>query len=91
MSSVAVLTQERFNEHRSGLQPEKSGGESSQVSVALQHNKCQFTRLLIVVGFKFLLNRHRPPAFVLSQFQPKRGKGKKKPVCLKYGYQSFWN
>lgn len=27
MSSVAVLTQESFNEHRSGLLPEQSGGE----------------------------------------------------------------
>uniref|UniRef100_A0AAQ4P645 Vigilin n=1 Tax=Gasterosteus aculeatus aculeatus TaxID=481459 RepID=A0AAQ4P645_GASAC len=29
MSSVAVLTQESFNEHRSGLRPEKGGGESA--------------------------------------------------------------
>ncbi|XP_053492133.1 high density lipoprotein binding protein a isoform X1 [Ictalurus furcatus] len=28
MSSVAVLTQERFNEHRSGLLPEQGGGKS---------------------------------------------------------------
>lgn len=27
MSSVAVLTQESFNEHRSGLLPEQKGGE----------------------------------------------------------------
>ncbi|KAG7514309.1 vigilin isoform X1 [Solea senegalensis] len=29
MSSVAVLTQESFNEHRSGLLPEQKGGESA--------------------------------------------------------------
>lgn len=35
MSSVAVLTQESFNEHRSVLLPEKSGGESFWIPVAL--------------------------------------------------------
>lgn len=47
MSSVAVLTQERFNEHRSGLLPEKSGGESFQIPLTLQPRKCKLTRLLI--------------------------------------------
>lgn len=46
MSSVAVLTQERFNEHRSGLQPEKSGGESFQISVALQPHTLQVKKVI---------------------------------------------
>lgn len=33
MSSVAVLTQESFNEHRSGLMPEQSGGEYLMMSL----------------------------------------------------------
>lgn len=45
MSSVAVLTQESFNEHRSGLQPEK-GGESFWIPAALQpNNESQLTGL----------------------------------------------
>uniref|UniRef100_A0A8D3EBC5 Vigilin n=1 Tax=Scophthalmus maximus TaxID=52904 RepID=A0A8D3EBC5_SCOMX len=45
MSSVAVLTQESFNEHRSGLLPEQSGGAAGEEEDALPTYKDAFPPL----------------------------------------------
>lgn len=53
MSSVAVLTQERFNEHRSGLLPEQGGGKKQNQSAQPAQTRSQNLHLF----FKILYER----------------------------------
>lgn len=60
MSSVAVLTQERFNEHRSGLLPEQGGGknqnQSAQTSWIVELSKACITCFVSDMTWSLYLN-----------------------------------